>query len=101
MEEVFPWLNSTVEYVNPDGTPFIVENALDKDLTFCNLLLFEDGLSLFATEQTAMRVANCICDAMRVILPMYMMWYLSHKNPLVLTCSLTVVLMTYLFCTSL
>lgn len=43
-EEVFPWLNSTVEYINPDGTPFIVEDALDKDLTFCNLLLFEDGI---------------------------------------------------------
>lgn len=43
-EEVFPWLNDTVEYVNPDGTPFVVENALDEDLTFCNLLLFEDGI---------------------------------------------------------
>lgn len=43
-EEVFPWLNDAMEYVNSDGTPFVVEDALDENLTFCNLLLFEDGI---------------------------------------------------------
>ncbi len=43
-KEVFPWLNNAMEYVNPDGTAFVVENALDKNLTFCNLLHFEEGI---------------------------------------------------------
>ena len=49
-EEVLPWLNNMMEYINPDGTPFVVEDALDKDLTFCNLLLFEDGIETVCNE---------------------------------------------------
>ena len=37
-EEVLPWLDDTGTYINPDGSPFAVEEALGRNLTFCNLL---------------------------------------------------------------
>lgn len=41
--EVFPWVDEAGAYITPYGAPFAVEEALDKDLTFCNLLPYDDS----------------------------------------------------------
>lgn len=46
-EEVFPWCDENKQYINPDGTPFVVEEALKRDLTFCNLLDLDKALKDF------------------------------------------------------
>ena len=64
-EEVFPWWDGGTQYIDPDGTPFVVEEALDRDLTFCNLLdldcdrtHFTDRIDPFYTGELYLR-----CDA--------------------------------------
>lgn len=37
-QEVIPWLSADEEYINPDGSPFDVKEALYKDLTFSCML---------------------------------------------------------------
>ncbi len=36
-DQILPWWDGNTEYINPDGSPFEVEEALDRDLTFCHL----------------------------------------------------------------
>ena len=61
-EEVFPWLDDTGAYINPDGSPFVVEAALDRNLTFCNLLPV-DASDLNRTDNYARGDLYLRCDA--------------------------------------
>ena len=61
-EEVLPWLDDTGTYINPDGSPFVVEEALNKNLTFCNLLTFDESF-FNRTDSYARGDLYLRCDA--------------------------------------
>lgn len=60
-EEIFPWLDDTGSYIMADGSPFTVDAALDRDLTFCNLLPV-DMASLGRTDSYTRGELYLRCD---------------------------------------
>ena len=63
-EEIMPWWDGDKAYVNEDGSPFIIEEALKNDRSFCHLLDLEKYHDQMANpERTEKGTLYLRCDS--------------------------------------